>query len=396
MTDDRLGPYEIGAKIGGGGMAAVYVGRRVSGEPENEIVAVKVIRDDLAKDKQYVTMFLDEAKILSQLSHPDIIVTREFGVTESARYIAMELLLGRSMMDMFDRVAEREERMPIDLAAHVVMRVARALAYAHDLKSEAGAPLHVIHRDVNPTNIFLTYDGHVKLIDFGLAKSASRLARSGEGIVKGKVPYLSPEQIEEKPFDRRADIYSLGASLWEMTTGRRLFKRATDVQTIRAIREHDIPDPRTFVEGIYPDALWTIVKRALERDPEKRYANGAEMAADLDAFLQKHGRKGDMTNVLAAWIEELFPGERSKQEAWLATVSAVRPSESKKTMAPPAPIPAIDKPPPPPEPEPQSAPEKAPDAATIEKEKKHPIAALLAMAGVVAFFYLLSLWFGRC
>ncbi len=388
----RLGPYEVGAKIGGGGMAAVYVGRRVEsqdgGEPEGAVVAIKVIRDELAADKQYVHMFLDEAKILSRLSHPDIIVTREFGVTDSARYIAMELLLGRSMMDMFERVSDRDERMPIDLAAYVAMRVARALAYAHDLKNEKGELLHVIHRDVNPTNIFLTYDGHVKLIDFGLAKSASRLAKSGEGIVKGKVPYLSPEQIEEKPFDRRADIYSLGASLWEMTTGRRLFKRATDVLTIRAIREQDIPDPRTFVEGIYPEALWNIVRRALESDPEKRYANGSDFADDLDAFLQKHGRKGEMASVLAAWIEELFPGEHAKQEAWLAEVSAVPASEAKKTMAPPAPIPAVT--------QTETATVAETATATAADKKKHPIAAVMAILGVVAFFYLLTLVFSRC
>jgi serine/threonine-protein kinase len=382
---DRLGPYEVGAKIGGGGMATVYVGRRVDGEPLGEVVAIKVVRDELASDKQYVTMFLDEAKILSRLSHPDIIVTREYGVTDDSRYIAMELLLGRSMMDMFDRVAEREERMPIDLAAYVAMRVAGALAYAHDLKNESGAPLNVIHRDVNPTNIFLTYDGHVKLIDFGLAKSSSRLARSGEGIVKGKVPYLSPEQIEEKPFDKRADIYSLGASLWEMTTGRRLFKRATDVQTIRAIREQDIPDPRTFVDGIYPEALWNIVRRALERDPAKRYASGVEMATDLDAFLQKHGRKGEMASVLAAWIEDLFPGERAKQEAWLAEVSEVPRAEAKKTMAPPAPIPAIEK-------------KQGDDrpAPTSDVKERHPVAAFVALAGAVGFLVVLAVVFGRC
>ncbi len=389
----RLGPYEVGAKIGGGGMATIYVGRRVEGEPAGEVVAIKVIRDDLEKDKQYVHMFLDEAKILSRLSHPDIIVTREFGVTEESRFIAMELLLGRSMMDMFDRVSEREERMPIDLAAFVAMRVAEALAYAHDLKSDEGTPLHVIHRDVNPTNIFLTYDGQVKLIDFGLAKSASRLAKSGEGVVKGKVPYLSPEQIEEKPFDHRTDIYALGASLWEMTTGKRLFKRATDIETIRAIREQDIPDPRTLALGIYPDALWEIVKRALSHDPAARYASGAEMARDLDAFLRKHGRKGDMAEVLASWIEELFPGERAKQETWLAEVSAVPRSEAKKTMAPPAPIPVVEKK--------IEEPAAIAEAPARSKEKpaklqRHPIAAVLALFATLGFFVLLAVVFGRC
>jgi len=392
---ERLGPYEVGAKIGGGGMASVYVGRRVAGEPDGEIVAIKLIRDDLAREEQYGHMFLDEARILSRLSHPNIIVTRDYGVEEGTRFIAMELLLGRSMMDVFDRVHDRGERMPLDLASFVAMRVAKALSYAHALESDAGAPLHVIHRDVNPTNIFLTYAGRIKLIDFGLAKSASRLAKSGEGIVKGKVPYLSPEQIAEKPFDHRADLYALGASLWEMTTGRRLFKRATDVETIRAIRSHDVPDPRTFVEGLFPDALWEIIQRALAPDPAKRYESADAMARDLEAFLAKHGRKGDMNDVLAAWLEELFPGERAKQEAWLAEVSAVkRRAVPAKTMAPPAPLagePPRDTPAPTSEPEPEP-----PPAPLAKPRERHPFAAILAAAATVGFLVGLAWIFGRC
>ncbi|HEY1960440.1 MAG TPA: serine/threonine-protein kinase [Polyangiaceae bacterium] len=395
---ERLGPYEVGAKIGGGGMAAIYVGRRVLGSPDGEIVAMKLIRDDLAHEPHYVDMFLDEARILSRLSHPNIIVTRDFGVEEDTRFIAMELLLGRSLMDVYDRARENESRMPLDLAAWVAKLVAEALAYAHDLKSETDAPLHVVHRDVNPTNIFVTYDGDVKLIDFGLAKSSSRLAKSGEGIVKGKVPYLSPEQIEEKPFDGRADVYALGASLWEMTTGRRLFKRDTDVQTIRAIRAHEVPDPRTFVEGLYPEALWKIIARSLEPDPEKRFANAAAMAAALGEFLQKHGRKADMRAALVAWIEELFPGEREKQEAWLAEVSAMAAPAPPKTMAPPAPLagaPAQDSEPDAPKSEaPASEPEKTPGPpAPLEK---HPVLALVAAVGTLGFFVILALVFRRC
>jgi len=354
-------------------MASVYVGRRVKGEPEDEIVALKVVRDELANDEEYVTMFLDEAKILSGLSHPDIIDTRDFGVEGDTRFIAMELLLGRSLLDAFDRAKENKQRMPIDLAAYVALHVADALSYAHELS--------VIHRDVNPTNVFVTYDGRVKLIDFGLAKAIARLTESGEGIIKGKVPYLSPEQIEEKPFDHRTDIYTLGATIWEMTTGRRLFKRENDVATIRAIQAHDIPDAREIVEG-YPDALWSIVKRALARDPAERYADAKAMAHELREFLD--GRDKNMEAQLAAWIDELFPGERAKQEAWLAEVSVVSAPESVKTMAPPAPVAEVP------------VKESEPEAAPPKKKERHPLAAIVTIASMIAFVYVLTLVLGRC
>ena len=335
--NQRLGPYEMGPKIGGGGMATVYLGRRVEGAPDGEIVAIKVIKDEHADDKAFVHMFLDEAQILSKLSHPKIIETRHFGITEQARFIAMELLLGRSLMDAWDVCASKEARVPLDLAAHIALSIAEALTHAHDLKGEDGKPLNIVHRDVNPTNVFLTYDGQVKLIDFGLVKAEGRVTKSAEGVVKGKVPYLSPEQVAEAPIDRRTDIYALGATLWEMTTGRRLFKRATDLETIRAIRAQDIPDPRTLSEGLYPDALHAIVMRALAREPADRYPDAEAMAVDLRAFLQKHGRKQPMAEVLVNWLEELFPGERARQNAWLAKVSGMR-AKPRFTMRPPVPV----------------------------------------------------------
>ncbi len=325
-------------------MATVYLGRRVEGAPAGEVVALKVIKDELAGQTEYVHMFLDEAKILSRLSHPDIIETREFGVTEESRFIAMELLLGRSLMDAWDRCAQDEGRIPLDLAAWIAARVADALQHAHELADDAGAPLHVIHRDVNLTNVFLTYDGRVKLIDFGLAKARGRLARSGEGIVKGKVPYLSPEQIAEQPIDHRTDIYALGATLWEMTTGRRLFKRETDLETLKAVRAQEIPDPRNFVEGLYPEAMWRIVDTALRRERNERYPSAREMGADLDTFLAKYGRKTSMGEVLTAWLEELFPGERAEQEAWLAKAraAAAPPPGARLTMRPPVPVAEVE------------------------------------------------------
>ena len=335
----RLGPYEVGPKVGGGGMATVFIGRKVDGTGD-EVVALKLIKDELIDKPGYVDMFLDEAKILLRLSHPHIIETREAGIAEHARFIAMELLLGRTLMDAWEICVARESRVPLDVAAYIASCVAAALQHAHTLADADGKPLRIIHRDVNPTNVFLTYDGRVKLIDFGLAKAEGRISQSAEGVVKGKVPYLSPEQIAEAPIDHRTDVYALGATLWEMTTGRRLFKRDNDLETIKAIRAQEIPDPRTIVDGIYPDALFHIVDKALKRDPKERYASAEEMGAALDAFVVRHGRKTPMPDVLSGWIEELFPGERTKQEAWLDQVTHLK-TKSRLTMRPPAPLAAV-------------------------------------------------------
>jgi serine/threonine protein kinase len=331
----RVGPYELGPKIGGGGMARVHLGHRVqrrTGVPDT--VAIKLIRDELLEKREYEDMFLDEARILSRLEHPGIIRTYEFGAEDGLRYIAMELLLGRSLMDAWDACVAGGGRMPVELGVHVCARVARALEYAHELRDEDGRPLNLVHRDVNPTNVFLTYDGDVKLIDFGLAKAAGRVARSKEGIIKGKVPYLSPEQILEEGVDRRTDVYALGATLWECTTGRRLFKRDTDLETIRAIQRGDIPDPRTFGGPPYPDDLWDVVRKALARNRDERYATAADLACDLERFLERCGH-GDRNPALATWLAGLFPGEATKQRRWLDR--AERP-DAPTTMFPPAPV----------------------------------------------------------
>lgn len=341
----QLGPFIVGAKIGGGGMASVYLGRRLDeSAPGLKIVALKVIREELAKDQQYLDMFTDEARILSRLDHPGIIRHVDYGKGEGEegshhRYIAMELVIGRSLMDAWEACNRAGKHMPIDLAAYVAARVADALDYAHALRGDDGKRIDLIHRDVNPTNVFLTYDGQVKLIDFGLAKAVGRVHKSREGIVKGKVPYLSPEQITEDAIDQRTDIYALGVTLWEMTTGKRLFKRGTDLETIRAIQAHVIPDPRETVEGLYPESLFQIVRRALAKDRADRYQTAGEMAKDLEAFLAKYGRKTPMAHALADWIEELFPGEHMKQAGWL--IDAADSALDRKTLAPPAPIAAI-------------------------------------------------------
>ncbi|MCW5837822.1 MAG: serine/threonine protein kinase [Labilithrix sp.] len=328
-----LGRFEVGAKIGGGGMATVYLGREVREDGSEALVALKVIRDEFANDEQFTAMFVDEAKILARLSHPNVIQTLEYGVTGQHRFIAMELLTGRTVADAWEVVAGTGERFELGTAAWVCARVAEGLHSAHELVDETGAPLSVIHRDVNPTNIFLTHSGEVKLIDFGLARARVRASKSADGIVKGKIPYLAPEQAHGKPIDRRIDIYALGTTLWEMSTMKRLFKRDNDVATLRAIRDAHVPDPRDE-DPDFPEALWKIIDRALRRDRDERYATAEEMRTDLDAFARATGPHAPK---LAAFVERVFPGGEARQTKWLRDAASVRVSAG--TMAPPAPVP---------------------------------------------------------
>ena len=340
----RLGPYDVVAKIAGGGMATIYLGRGRDATGAEIVAAIKVIRHDLSRNDEVVRMFLDEAKTLSRLSHPNITRTLEYGVSADQHFIAMELLLGRTLADVWDTCRERKLALRMDMSAYIAARVADALSYAHELEGEDGQRLNLIHRDVNPSNIFLTYDGQIKLFDFGLAKALGRRAKSGEGIVKGKLPYLAPEAVMQFPIDSRADIFTLGATLWEMTTMRRLFKRDSDVETVKAVRTSPIPDPKRSVPS-YPDELARVVKRALERNRDHRYQSASELATDLDAFVATCG-KNDMPQMIDGILDTLFVGERDRQMGWLRTTTALSPDSRRGTIAPPVPISARGAPPP--------------------------------------------------
>ena len=320
----RIGRFDIVAKIAHGGFSTVYLGR--AGE---QLAAIKIVRHDLARDKNAIDMFLDEARVASRLDHPQVIHTFEFGSDNDQHYIATELLLGETLGSVWDACVAKKRSLRFDIAAWIAARVADGLAHAHEILDEHKKPLGLIHRDVNPSNIFLTFDGGVKLFDFGLAKVEGRRAKTSAGIVKGKLPYLSPEQVFQFPLDQRADIFTLGTTLWEMTTMRRLFARTSDVETVNAVRVGPIPDPRTIVAG-YPDELALVVKKALERNRDNRYPSAGAFAADLDAFLvrtgQTDGGQTDPSQLIPHLLDELFPGERARQTGWH------RPS-----MVPPAP-----------------------------------------------------------
>lgn len=328
----KLGRFDVGAKIGGGGMATIYLGRDVQADGSEHLVALKVMKDELAHDEQFVAMFVDEAKILARLSHPNVIQTLDYGVEAGVHsFIAMELLNGRTVADIYDALKTGEDKFDLPVAAWVCARVAEGLHSAHELVDEDGQPLSVIHRDVNPTNIFLTHGGEVKLIDFGLARARVRMSKSAEGIVKGKIPYLAPEQAQGKTIDRRIDVYALGTTLWEMCSMKRLFKRDNDVDTLRAIQKAEVPDLRKEIPD-FPEELWKVIDLSLKIDRDERYATAEEMRTDLDRFARQTGPHAPK---VATLVSRLFPGAEARQAKWLHDAAAIR----EGTMTPPAPVP---------------------------------------------------------
>lgn len=317
----HLGRFEVQAKLADGGMATLYLGRQRGGPAgADRPVALKVIKDQYLQNREFVSMFMDEAKIVSRLSHPNVVQIYELGAEKERLFIAMELLMGQSLWNVWQACRERKACLRLDLIAWIGARVGEGLHHAHEITDAEGKSIELVHRDVNASNIFCTYDGQVKLIDFGLVKSTNRVSRTAEGIVKGKIAYLSPEQAMGKAIDRRTDVFALAITLWELTTDRRLFKQPRDIDTLRAIKDAKVPDPTKIVKD-YPPKLWEALKRALAKDPADRYPTVEEFVRDLDECSKLEGRTiGPET--LSEVMKALFASERERQLAWVNEMSS--------------------------------------------------------------------------
>jgi len=298
-------------------MATVYLARRVGAA--GGAVAIKMIRDEYARSSDFRTMFLDEAKIVSRLRHPNIVAYEQLGDEDGHVYIAMELLIGQSLWSVWEACRSRKVRLRYDMIAWIGARVADGLHCAHELADDDGRALDIVHRDVNATNVFVTYDGQVKVIDFGLASAANRASRTAAGVVKGKVAYMSPEQAIGSPVDRRTDVFALGTMLWELGCDRRLFRHTDDVETLRRVHAAIVPDPTKLVDD-FPEGLWRILRRALQRATGDRYPTAADLARDLDAFAVSVGGGVD-AGAVAEVMSALFADDRARQAAWVADAS---------------------------------------------------------------------------
>jgi serine/threonine-protein kinase len=314
-----LGRFDLLAKIAEGGMASLHLARDRN---DRQLVALKLIKPSYARNPDFVAMFRDEASIVSQVRHPSVVRVVELGEDAGHLFLVMEMLHGQSLWAVWDALRERGVRIAYELAAHVGACVAAGLHAAHEQKDAWGKPLEVVHRDVNASNVMLTYDGDVKLIDFGLAKAQNRAFKTAAGVIKGKLAYMAPEQAEGKPIDRRADIFALGVTLWEITVDERLFKRKHDIDTLKAIHAGEVPDPTRLIEG-YPTELWMVLRRALARNAADRFPTAGAMEEALRACAIAHGAPVGAKQV-SDLMGTLFAGEKQRSMQWVEEAGGAR------------------------------------------------------------------------
>ncbi|MBM4318657.1 MAG: serine/threonine protein kinase, partial [Deltaproteobacteria bacterium] len=285
MTE-KLGRFSLLRRIGSGGMAEVYLARALSAPGTGELLALKRIRPQLSGDADFVAMLAEEAGLSMQLQHPNIVRTHELGHIAGQYYLCMELVEGIDLyrlMLLLDRI---NTQIPLTISAYIIQQVCNGLNHAHYFKNDAGKQLGIIHRDVSPMNILLSYQGDVKICDFGIAKASSCAGVTKRGVIKGKYHYLSPEYASGGSIDRRTDVFSAGICLWEAICSRMLYLVDDEHELLDVVRAARIPPPSTFRPAV-PLQLERIVLKALSRNVDARYPDCAELARDLTCYLQE-------------------------------------------------------------------------------------------------------------
>src|SRR5687768_9855243 len=259
---ERLGKYELVRHLASGGMARVYLARISSVGGFERHVVLKTVRPERTEDQSYLTMFLDEARLIAALHHQNIAQVHDMGVAEDGTYyLAMEYLHGETVRAILVQARERTVRLPLGLATTVIGAAAAGLHHAHERRGPDGSPLGIVHRDVSPSNVIVGYDGSIKLIDFGIAKAEARSTRTQTGFVKGKAGYMAPEQALGHPVDRRSDVFALGIVLYELTTQARAFRASSEFEAVQRIVRGDLMRP-TKVCDDYPSELEHVVMTA--------------------------------------------------------------------------------------------------------------------------------------
>jgi serine/threonine-protein kinase len=311
----HLGRYQVIGRLATGGMAEVYLA--LSGELSGyrTLAVVKRILPHLASNQEFIRMFLDEARIAALLDHPNVVRIIEVGHDGDEYFLVMELVQGKPLSAITRKAAKDMNPLTPALSAYIVAQAANGLGYAHNLADADGRPLGVVHRDVSPQNILVSFEGAVKVIDFGIVRALGRVSQTNPGGLKGKIEYMAPEQASSEDVDRRADVFALGIVLWEAVTGRHLFRRDTELATMRAIVDEPIPPP-SDITPVHPQ-LEQIIVRALQKKREDRFQTAQEMAMALERYA--FSQEGFSPLKLANYVKELFEVDLAQ---WKKTVSS--------------------------------------------------------------------------
>jgi serine/threonine protein kinase len=300
-----VGRYELIHRLGHGGMAAVFLGRATGRAGFEKLVAVKVIHPHLAAEPEFVEMFLFEARIAARLHHPHVVEIHDLGDDDGVFFMVMEYVEGETLASVLRQLRKQGEQLPLSAVLQVMADACEGLAAAHDLTDADGRRMHLVHRDVSPHNLLVSMDGRVKVVDFGIAKATGRRSSTRTGQLRGKLAYMSPEQAGGGSIDHRTDLFALGAVLWELLAGERLFTAETESETLARVTACEVPDIRAR-RGDVPEGVATLVDRALARDPAARFATAQEMLREVRAQLRALEGDVDPRADLAVVMDRLF------------------------------------------------------------------------------------------
>ncbi len=307
-----LGKFKLIAELGRGGMSEVYLAVVAGPAGFNKLVVIKLIKAELAEDPDFISMFLEEARLSARLSHPNVVQTNEVGEVGGRYYIAMEYLEGQPYSRILHRLG-RDRGLPLGMSLRILSDVLQGLHYAHELADFDGSALGVVHRDVTPHNVFVTYDGQVKVVDFGIAKAMNSSHETRTGMLKGKVGYMAPEQAKGERVDRRADVFSVGVMLWEAAVGRRLWKGLNEVQILHQLLAGDIPSPRSMRPDI-SSHLESIIMRSIAMDRDKRHPSAQALQQELEELMDSGSERSTLREV-GRLVSGAFDEERKKLKA---------------------------------------------------------------------------------
>lgn len=312
----HFGPYRLLHELGAGGMGQVFLASQQSDHGIQRLVAVKRILAHLASDKKLVQLFLDEVRIAAQLNHGNIVQVVDHGCIDRRYYMAMEYVHGENLADVLERLAERDQRLPLDLLLYLACCVCEGLDHAHGKQGMDGRALEIVHRDISPHNVMLSFQGEVKIADFGVARAAEQTHQTLGGELRGKLTYMSPEQAFGRPLDRRSDLFSLGMVLYEALAGHNPVARDGPLATLEAVRAVDIAPLRSQLNGL-PEELYELIDRLLSSSPDERPASARELHEHLQRIMRMHNMVVTAFD-LADYLGDLFPesGGGKQNEGW--------------------------------------------------------------------------------